>query len=72
MESAPPRPRSTLRPEEEAMCYTCGCKAPQDLHGNPANITDQHFRLAAEVAKESPEQAMRNTLELLKERLGEK
>ncbi len=54
------------------MCYTCGCKAPQDLHGNPANITDQHFQLAAEVAKESPEQAMRNTLELLKERLGEK
>jgi hypothetical protein len=32
------------------MCITCGCKAPEDNHGNPKNITLSQFRDAAQAA----------------------
>ncbi|WP_433497555.1 hypothetical protein ACQP1K_21795 [Sphaerimonospora sp. CA-214678] len=42
------------------MCLSCGCGEPDDDHGNPANITRQDLRLAAEAAHISPEQAADN------------
>lgn len=54
------------------MCYNCGCRISSEAHGDPANITDEDFEKAAVAASESPEEAMRNTLDLLKEKLGEK
>jgi hypothetical protein len=54
------------------MCYNCGCRMSSDAHGDPANITDEDFAKAATAAGESQEEAMRNTLDLLKEKLGEK
>jgi hypothetical protein len=51
------------------MCYTCGCRKPNDAHGDPNNITDKDFEVAAKAVGESTEDAMRNALDLLKERL---
>ena len=54
------------------MCYTCGCRLSGEAHGNPDNVTDKDFEKAATAVGESSEEAMRNALELLKEKLGEK
>ncbi|MFC0864272.1 hypothetical protein ACFHYQ_18425 [Sphaerimonospora cavernae] len=42
------------------MCLSCGCGEPDNDHGNPANITRQDLRLAAEAAEISSEQAVEN------------
>ena len=54
------------------MCYSCGCRMSGEAHGNPDNITDQDFQKAAQAADESTEEAMRNTLELLQDKLRQK
>ena len=55
------------------MCYNCGCKKPNDDHGNPANITDKTFREAANAGnKGDVESAKQNTLELIEELSGTK
>jgi hypothetical protein len=48
------------------MCYNCGCGKPGDDMGDPKNITDKTFEEAAKASKQSPKEAKRNTLELLK------
>jgi hypothetical protein len=40
--------------------------------GNPKNITNKTFEEAAKAAGETPEEAKKNTLELLEKTLGEK
>jgi hypothetical protein len=57
--------RDFLR-EEGAMCYNCGCGKPGDDMGDPKNITDKTFEEAAKASKQSPKEAKRKTLELLK------
>jgi hypothetical protein len=52
--------------EESAMCYNCGCGKPGDDMGDPKNITDKTFEEAAKASKQSPKEAKRKTLELLK------
>jgi hypothetical protein len=56
-----------IRIEENTMCYNCGCKKPDDDHGNPKNITNRTFNEAANAAKQSKDDARKNTLELLQE-----
>lgn len=52
------------------MCYNCGCGNPNDDMGNPANITNATFDKAAAAEKQSREEAMLNTLELLQRQTG--
>lgn len=54
------------------MCYNCGCQMPDNDQGNPKNITNKTFEEAAKAAGETPEEAKKNTLELLEKTLGEK
>jgi hypothetical protein len=61
----------TLRQEQDrkevgAVCYNCGCGKPGDDMGDPKNITDKTFEEAAKASKQSPKEAKRKTLELLK------
>ena len=49
------------------MCYNCGCKKPDDDHGNPKNITNRTFSEAASAAKQTKEEAQKNTNALLEE-----
>jgi hypothetical protein len=51
------------------MCYNCGCEMPDNDMGNPKNITNKTFEEAAKAASQSPEEAKRNSLELLKKGL---
>ena len=53
------------------MCYNCGCGVPDYDMGNPKNITDKTFEEAAKAAEETPEEANRNALKLLKKVLKE-
>jgi len=52
------------------MCYNCGCGMPNDNLGDPRNITNKTFEEAAKAASQSPEEAKRNTLQLLKKVLN--
>ena len=55
------------------MCYNCGCKKPDDDHGNPANITNKTFQEAATAGnKGNSAQAKQNTAELIEELAGSK
>ena len=58
--------REQDRREEGAMCYNCGCGKPGDDMGDPKNITDKTFEEAAKASKQSPKEAKKKTLELLK------
>jgi hypothetical protein len=44
---------------------------PDNDMGNPKNITNKTFEEAAKAAGETPEEAKKNTLELLEKTLGE-
>ena len=48
------------------MCYNCGCGKPDDDMGDSKNITDKTFEEAAKASNQSPKDAKKNTLELLK------
>ncbi|MGE5189344.1 MAG: hypothetical protein ACM3NF_04750 [Gemmatimonadota bacterium] len=48
------------------MCYNCGCEMPDNDMGDSRNVTDKTFEEAAKAAGQSPEEAKRNVLELLK------
>jgi len=48
------------------MCYNCGCGKPDDDMGDPKNITEKTFEEAAKAVGQSPKDAKKNTLELLK------
>jgi hypothetical protein len=54
------------------MCYNCGCQMPDNDMGDPKNITNKTFEDASKAAGQSPEEAKRNTLELLLKTLAEK
>lgn len=54
------------------MCYNCGCEMPDDEMGNPKAITNKTFEEAAKGAGQTPEEAKKNTLALLKKVLKEK
>jgi hypothetical protein len=45
---------------------------PDNEMGDPKNITNKTFEEAAKAAGQSPEEAKKNTLELLQKTLGEK
>lgn len=51
------------------MCYNCGCMDPADQMGSPDNITDETFAKAAKASNQTVEEAMLNTLDLLKQKL---
>lgn len=46
------------------MCMTCGCGKPNDDHGNPANITLDQLKKAAQAANIEPEKAADNLHDL--------
>jgi hypothetical protein len=53
------------------MCYNCGCKKPDDDHGNPANITNKTFQQAASAGnKGDADKAKQNTADLVNELAG--
>lgn len=54
------------------MCYNCGCGMPDDDMGNPKAITNKTFEEAAKSGEQTPEEAKKNTLTLLKKVLKEK
>jgi hypothetical protein len=62
------------------MCYNCGCGLPDDDMGqgnagadpNGKSITNKTFQVAGSSQGQSKEEAMKNTLALLKQILGEK
>ncbi len=54
------------------MCYNCGCQMPDDDMGNPKAIINKTFEEAAKGAKQTPEEAKQNTLELLQKVLKKK
>ncbi len=54
------------------MCYNCGCQDPHDHMGHDDNITDEDFEKAAKAQNQTVEEAMLNTYELLKQKLGKK
>jgi len=45
---------------------------PDNDMGNPKNITNKTFQEAAQASGQDPEQAKKNTLELLQKNLGQK
>lgn len=47
------------------MCLTCGCGQPHDDHGDPAHITYQGLKNAAEAARISVEEAASNLQQTL-------
>ena len=53
------------------MCYNCGCEMPDNDMGDPKNITNKTFEEAANAVGQSPEEAKRNALRLLKKVLKE-
>jgi hypothetical protein len=48
------------------MCLTCGCGEPNANHGDPAHITYDDFKKAADAAKISVDEAATNLQETLK------
>lgn len=42
------------------MCLNCGCGAPEDRHGDEANITSDDLRKAAEVNGQTLDDTVRN------------
>jgi hypothetical protein len=42
------------------MCLSCGCKQPNEDHGNPAHITQDKLQKAADASDISLEQAADN------------
>jgi hypothetical protein len=42
------------------MCMNCGCMQPNDEHGNPANITLEEMRKAAEANGQSLDETISN------------
>ena len=53
------------------MCYNCGCQMPDNDMGDPKNITNKTFNEASQAAGQSPEEAKKNTLDLLQKTLAE-
>jgi hypothetical protein len=53
------------------MCYNCGCGMPDNDMGNPKAITNKTFEEAAKGVEQTPEEAKKNTLSLLKKVLKE-
>ena len=52
------------------MCYNCGCMDPKDQMGSEDNITDETFEKAARASNQTPEEAMQNVYDLLKQKLN--
>ncbi len=48
------------------MCYNCGCGKPDNDMGDSKNFTGKTFEEEAKVSSQSPKDAKKNTLELLK------
>jgi hypothetical protein len=47
------------------MCLTCGCGEPHNDHGDPAHITFEKFKEAADAAEISVEEAAQNLKDTL-------
>ncbi|HEX8100805.1 MAG TPA: hypothetical protein VF660_11470 [Actinomycetota bacterium] len=45
------------------MCVTCGCGEPHEDHGDPANITYEQLKKAADAAEISVDDAVKNIQE---------
>lgn len=45
------------------MCMSCGCKQPNEDHGDPRNLTMQSIRSAAQSADISPDLVVKNICE---------
>ena len=48
------------------MCLTCGCGEPHEDHGDPANITYEDLKKAADAAEISVDDALKNVQETVK------
>lgn len=54
------------------MCYNCGCGIADDDMGDPKNVTTKTFEDAAKASGQSVEEAKKQTLQLLKDEVGDK
>jgi len=57
--------RHAARGKEALMCLTCGCGLPNEDHGDPAHITYNDLKKAADAAEISVEEAATNIQETL-------
>lgn len=48
------------------MCVTCGCGEPHEDHGDPANITYEQLKKAADAAEISVDDAVKNIQETVR------
>ena len=53
------------------MCMNCGCGAPEDRHGDPANITATDLRRAGEANGQTLAETMRNLDETYEQLRGQ-
>lgn len=53
------------------MCYNCGCKMPNNVHGKAENIVNKTFRNAAKAMDMSYEDSLKNIRWLVDVELGE-
>lgn len=54
------------------MCANCGCKQPEDKHGDERNILWSQIEAAAKAADQSPQQALENMTAMSREQAGAK
>ena len=59
---------ATKGKDDQAVCYTCGCKLPYESHGDPANIVEDDLKKAGQtdtIDKAGVKTAKENVLELI-------
>jgi hypothetical protein len=52
------------------MCMNCGCMEPNEEHGNPANITLEGLRKAAEANGQTLEESISNIDQTYRQEVG--
>lgn len=52
------------------MCANCGCKIPEDAHGDDRNILWSEIEAAAAANDQSPQQAVDNIVAMARDHAG--
>lgn len=52
------------------MCANCGCKAPEDKHGDERNILWSDIEAAARANDQTPQQALENMTAMARDQVG--
>ena len=52
------------------MCASCGCGKPNETHGDPRHITTDQVKAAAEAAKITPQEVVKNLAKAVEQEGG--